>query len=161
MRADMHKIFVERPRRQGFETPDKPRSLFDAEAFPSKVGLRRRVRATKGLKEVSENLVPLYPYLGRQVNRPWGKVYSEIRKSIDVRSAVQAHVLTDIEGHLKFRDVHKVEATVDVPCGPICSHDGHGRRATKEGQLYVNPEDGIIKKARIKACQEARTRARR
>jgi len=51
MRADMHKIFVERPRRQGFETPDKPRSLFDAEAFPSKVGLRRRMRAAKGLKE--------------------------------------------------------------------------------------------------------------
>lgn len=87
MRNDMFKVIVERPRlvnSNGYSSDGRRyRNNEDAPAF---LGMKRGYGRRKWL---NENLAPLQRYLAKQVNRPWGKVYSEIRATIDGRSTVQ------------------------------------------------------------------------
>ena len=94
MRADMHKVIVERERLGGpvkYRRPSREsnRALDD---LPLKEGIRRPHTLTRTRKQLNENLAPLKKYLRRQVGRPWNVVYREISEHLRPTSAVQLHV---------------------------------------------------------------------
>jgi hypothetical protein len=148
MREDMAKIIVERPRLggHGMRRGRVPRDL---ENLPGFVGVRRLVRQRGGDKHLNENLAPLRRFLEGQVNRPWNKVHSEIRERIKPGNTVQEHLLTHVAQFLKT-DVMKAAVSAGAPCGLIDNETGWWRRGTplREGDLYVDPDDGLIKRAR-------------
>jgi hypothetical protein len=149
MREDMDKVIVERPRLGGGRgrSGRPPRDLEDQPRF---LGMRRQAKLTGDFKTLNENLAPLRRYLGRQVGRPWNKVYGEISARIDRSNAVQAHVLTHLD-QMIHRTVWKVAATPAAPCGLMfhrVSFFHGGQQAVDEGDLYVDPDDGLIKRAR-------------
>ena len=142
MRSDMDKVLVERPRKRG-----GPRQLGrparSTEDLPRLLGMRRG-----GTKELNEHLGPLAKYLGRQVGRPWNKVFSEMRAHIKPGSTVQEHVLAHVEQFL-VTEVEKVTPSPESPCGLRRAPSAGWRRWGLDiGQLYVDPDDGIIKRAR-------------
>ncbi len=149
MREDMAKVLVERPREPARSR--KGRTPRDLQDLPRFLGLRRAVKEGGDWKVLNENLAPLRRFLERQVGRPWSKVNSEIRARIDVGNEVQAHVLTHIDNYL-HRNVTKKAPTSDVPCGLAFQRDWRsgGSGAVREGELYVDPDDGLIKRARRK-----------
>lgn len=89
MRADMHKVIVERPRvgGHGVRHGRRPRDLDD---LASKQGMRRPY-ASEG-KDFSDHLKPLERYLRKQVGRPWNKVYSEICEQFGSDSVLHRHL---------------------------------------------------------------------
>jgi hypothetical protein len=105
----MHKVIVERPRehrgwrrRHGTKFPRK--ALRSANPFreldDSTRDLLAKRRYSEDPKFLNENLQPLVRYLGRQVGRPWNKVFSEISEHLCVRSAVQKHVFDHLMQHV-------------------------------------------------------------
>ena len=149
MRDDMFKILVERPRRGG-GWARRGRAPTELDSLPKFLGLKRQVRERGGYKQLNENLAPLRRYLEGQINRPWNKTYSEIRAHIKPGNTVQEHVLTHVDQFLKI-DVVKVPATPLAPCGLVDRVGGwwpHRWAALREGDLYVDPDDGIIKRAK-------------
>lgn len=159
MRSDMDKILVERPRKGGHGTR-KGRLPRDGEPLPRFLGVRRQIKERGDFKSLNENLAPLRRYLERQVNRPWNKVYGEMRAHIDAGNTVQAHVLTHVDLYI-HRTVVKVAPSRSRPCG--LEYQGPSWfgafRRVDEGELYVDPDDGIIKRAR-RRCAAAPRRAR-
>lgn len=141
MRKDMFKVIVERPR---WSVCGKPRVKLrhDPLTDRAKVGVRRFADHQKRrTKELNENLAPLRRYLKRQRGRPWSKVYSEIRATIDARSTVMQHVLEHIEDVIVVR----VSYAKDGTC---LGHNSYGwPRPLHEShqELYVDPKDGVIK----------------
>lgn len=160
MRSDMDKVLVERPRRGGHGAR-KGRLLRDGQPLPRFLGMRRQVKERGDFKSLNENLAPLQRYLDRQVNRPWNKVYSEMRVRIDASNTVQAHVLTHVDQYL-HRTVAKVEPSQEAPCGLMCQGKSWSGvfRAMSEGDLYVDPDDGIIKRARRRCAAASRPAGR-
>lgn len=150
MRFDMDKIIVERPR-VGRYSARKGRALRDGDYARTHLGMGWISDRQAGTKAFNENLSPLKRYLDRQVNRPWSKVYSEIRANIDAGNTVQAHILQHI---YDFITVHPRQVTPSkhAPCG-LAKADfrrlpwGHGIQV---GDLYVDPADGIIKRAKAR-----------
>ncbi len=144
----MDKVLVERPRKGGYSMRRK-RRLPDGEALPKILGVHRDAIERGGDKMLNEYLSPLRRYLAAQVNRPWNKVYSEIRTHIKPGNTVQEHVLTHMEDFL-YQRVRKVEPRADTPCG--LEHQSlrwSGKfQPVQEGKFYVDPDDGIIKRAR-------------
>jgi hypothetical protein len=95
MRDDMFKVIVERPRcvnSNAYKGDGRP--FRNKEDGPTRLGMKKGYSDRKWL---NENLAPLKRFLGKQVNRPWDKVYSEIRESIDSRSTVKQHILQHLE----------------------------------------------------------------
>jgi hypothetical protein len=108
MREDMFKVIVERPRlvnSNGYSRDG--RKFRNNEDAPGRLGMKRGY--TERPKWLNENLAPLKRYLERQVNRPWDKVYGEIRSTIDARSTVKQHILQHI-GDFVAIDTHWVES---------------------------------------------------
>lgn len=156
MRKDMHKLLCERPR-NGHKDRDRDREI-PARRYSQRLELvhgedddgkyvesnspssMKMGKGCGGTKALNENLNPLYRWLDKQVNRPWDKVYSELRKRIDVRSAVQLHIME----HLWDRVERDVEIVDGEACAKMESWEGRWR----SGQLYVNPETGILCKAK-------------
>ena len=141
MRKDMFKVIVERPR---WSVCGKPRVKLrhDPLTDRAKVGVRRFADHQKRrTKELNENLAPLRRYLKKQRGRPWSKVYSEIRATIDARSTVKQHVLEHLEHLIVIR----------VSCGKDGTWLGHGSGGRpwplheSHQELYVDPRDGILK----------------
>jgi hypothetical protein len=142
MRSDMQKIIVERPRwgsampnrKSGRRlSPNHVRSAVEAgEDYDS--GPERASSARRD-KSLNENLAPLRRYLARQIGRPWDKVYSEIRATLDTRSALGLHVMQHIEDFIAIKTM-----TIDgaVYCRRRCS------LAPVEG-MYVHPGSGLIR----------------
>jgi len=105
MRSDMHKVIVERPRmlRSKWKNrktalrlspSQRAQAITDAEDYDSG---HTRASSARHEKHLNENLAPLKRYLRAQVGRPWDKVYSEICRTIDTRSAIGLHVLQHVE----------------------------------------------------------------
>ncbi len=143
MREDMFKVIVERPRlvnSNGYSRDG--RKFRNDEDAPARLGMKRGYSQWKWF---NENLAPLRRYLERQVNRPWDKVYSEIRANIDPRSTVKQHILQHIEDFVAV-DTHWVETPGG---GKIIIR---GRRWPRKDvfleestvRLYVNPRTGIL-----------------
>lgn len=93
MRKDMAKIIVERPRGgdPAWARTGRTRALEDDDGAPYRARMPVRTRPQR-TKMLNENLAPLKRYLGRQVGRPWTKVYAEISENLKPTSTVQQHV---------------------------------------------------------------------
>jgi hypothetical protein len=138
----MQKVMVERPRHGSWQPNYKSGARVQAvhaqfamqwgddfDSGPSRASSGRRN------KHLNENLAPLKRYLSSQVGRPWNKVFSEIRKNLDTRSATGLHIMQ----HL--RQFVTIETTMigDVVCGWHCC----GLHPVKG--LYVHPLTGLLR----------------
>src|SRR5262249_30329908 len=139
MRPDMSKIIVERPRRgsrlrngKSALTLDPCRVADDAYIDPPAPRHSRE-------KSLNENLAPLRRYLESNVGRPWSKVYSEVRATLDSRKATGLHILQ----HL--RDFVAVDTWLD---GRTVMMWGRWSIWTQPVTgLYVHPVPGLLRRA--------------
>ncbi len=82
-----------------------------------------------------------------------------MRARIDSGNTVQAHILTHIDQFIALR-VTKAPVTEKTPCGLIyqgATWDG-AFRPVVERELYVDPDDGIIKRARRRLAAKPRAK---
>lgn len=143
MRDDMFKVIVERPRRVNSNAYSRDgRHFRNQEDAPSMLGMKRGYNDTKWF---NENLAPLQRFLAKQINRPWDKVYSEIRATIDARSTVKHHILQHLED---FVAIHT--RWVETPeGGSVVVREGSWSSeyvdlANCRYQLFVHPCTGIL-----------------
>jgi len=149
MRSDFQKLLCEcyKTGRGGAMTSKHVRKKIknakndeDGSYYSTKVS-RRKIIGWEH-KEFGENLAPLKRFVGKQVGKKWDKVYSEICKHNKKASAVGVHIFQ----HLYDFIIVKCEKHED---GSIHDCDLSYRWRTTElsfGEIYVDPEDGIIKK---------------
>jgi hypothetical protein len=147
MRRDMDKVLVERPRR--FWSAKRQGRTLPHELLPKRLGMSRGAQEAQGEKDLNENLAPLRRYLERQIGRSWNKVYGEMRAHIDPSNTVQAHILTHVDNFLNVVVV-RVAPSGRAPCGLRyqASTWSGPFRPVRERALYVDPDDGLIKRAR-------------
>jgi hypothetical protein len=138
MRSDMAKVIVERPRGRRHAGPyrgsDYPRGTLkprDLESAPLREAMGRGYET----KYLNENLGPLKRYLQSQVGRAWSLVFSEIAAHINVRSAVQKHIVDHI-----YRDLVAISPEPE-------------RRFCRPSKFYVCPRTGVL-------CATVRARPR-
>ncbi len=75
----------------------------DGEPLRALRGGREPMRGPAKTKWLNENLAPLKRFLGKQVGRPWDKVYSEIAENLKPTSTVQQHVRDHIEDFVALK----------------------------------------------------------
>lgn len=145
MREDMAKVIVERPRLVR-SNPIKydGRIYRNSDDTPNRMGMQR---GYANRKSFNENLAPLRRFLESQVNRPWNKVYAEIRAQIDGRSTVQQHILQHLE---QFVEIH---TKWDEERQLILVHHRSWRSVPLDlrdssVELYVDPRSGLLLKNR-------------
>jgi hypothetical protein len=161
MRKDMAKKLCERPRvGSGYERAQKGRMKIrvqDLDVYEEEDGTvmmdtdegeiaRPMSRRRYGNKELNENLKPLYRFVDAQVNRPWDKVYSEIREHVRVDSAVQLHILQHLDFYVEGQNGGLYE---DEETKRIYREDTSILRRGSElmpGDLYVHPRTGILRR---------------
>lgn len=162
MRDDMAKLIVERPRLGGNRGRKgrQPTTLEKMDERPSKAGMKRAVKESGDWKQLNENLAPLYRFLRGTVGRRWDSVYSELRQFVKPGNTVQEHILTHV-GDVMHEKVKIVPATPDCPTGVIDTGTRRWwtNRGLRAGELYVDPSDNIVKKARNKATPRVVKRA--
>lgn len=147
MRDDIAKVLVTRPRVRGGHGR-KGRQL-DHEDQPQREGMKEH---KGGTKELNEYLSPLKRFVHSQLGRPWDKVFSEISERIVPGNTVQEHILLHLYQYIHVKVV-KVPVTEKFPCGlksknAMSRWRGGYMTPVGEGELYVDPDDGIIKKAK-------------
>lgn len=160
MREDMFKVIVERPRlvhSNGYSRDG--RKFRNDENAPGRLGMTRGY--VQRPKSFNENLAPLKRYLEKQVNRPWDKVYGEIRATIDARSTVKQHILQHI-GDFVAIDTYWVE----TPEGGQVIVRGRWPRGDVPiedamVELFVHPRTGILLRNRRFVSWDRRTRQAR
>src|SRR5580700_1309139 len=146
MRSDMHKVIVERPRMlrsewtnrktalrlNGIQLAEAIRDGDDYDGGPT------RASSSRHEKDLNENLAPLRRYLEKQAGRPWDKVYSEICKTIDTRSAIGLHVLQHINDF--------VATNVFIENGVVYRRSY--RHIWPVRDLYVHPTTGLLRRVK-------------
>lgn len=160
MREDMFKVIVERPRlvnSNGYSRDG--RKFRNDEHAPGRLGMKRGY--VQRPKWLNENLAPLKRYLEKQVNRPWDKVYGEIRATIDARSTVKQHILQHI-GDFVAIDTHWVE-TSDGGQVIVRGRWPRGDVPIEEVmvELFVHPRTGILLRNRRFVSWDRRARQAR
>lgn len=139
MRADMHKVVVERERHGSTRTNRKwgKRLAFvpdaDYDDQPKFVSSGRRRQYGFDCKSFSDVLGPLKSFLHSKVGRPWDKVYSELRRGLDVRKVTGRHIFD----HLEFM----VETDCSVGADRK-AYTGDGRY--RVDGFYVHPKTGLL-----------------
>jgi hypothetical protein len=157
MRSDMQKVIVERPR-YGSARPNRksggrlhPAQVRSAiESAEDYDGGPTRASSARHDKSLNENLAPLRRYLAGQVGRPWNKVYGEIRRTLDTRSAIGLHVLQHLEDFVTVNTV--------VRGGVVYGRRRWSPFAPVKG-LYVHPVTGLLRTA--KSGRKAKMSSRR
>lgn len=158
MRRDMAKLIVERPRHEdGWGRTKGRRAQTPHELQQAFEGIKEQKGGTKSL---NENLAPLRRFIKKQVNRPWNKVFSELNEFIKPGNTVQEHVLSHLHDFIAIK-VTRVPLSEKFPCGlrQVQARYG-GLNPVRAGDLYVDPDDNIIKvaKARIFFAKPARSK---
>jgi hypothetical protein len=144
MREDMSKVVIERPR-WGHSLPSSKTRLRirhydpekDYEDLPKRVSgsCSKYIRA-EILKGFSDFLSPLRRFLRANVGRPWDKVYSEMKESLDDRKVTGRHVFEHVD--------------MDVEMHPLIGDDGKLYKMAQNGRLhpiyefYVDPRTGLL-----------------
>ena len=142
----MHKVIVERPRLLRARWKNKKTALRlthqqssqAADAAEDYDSGPRRASSRRHEKWLNENLAPLRRYLMRQVGRPWDKVYGEIRKTIDTRSAIGLHVLQHLEDYVATDAFTKDGVVFEFTWSSPAPVSG----------LYVHPKTGLLRFAK-------------
>lgn len=155
MREDMDKVIVERPR-GGAGWARKGRPGRDLENLPLHENGKHRQRS----KFLSENLAPLQRFIAAQAGRPWDKVYSEIRERVKPGNTVQEHVLTHIPDLIAMH-AERVDPSEEYPCGLGNPSQYNQRlRPLLVGEPYVDPDTGLVQKAKRKIAVSRKKAAR-
>lgn len=173
MRKDMSKVIVERPRLgrawAKVRPPGRSAALEDEDGEPlravkpARTPKRTKTQKTKGL---NENLAPLRRYLGKQVGRPWNKVFSEISEHLKPTSTVQQHVRDHIDDFVAVQTRMRAGKVV------VTGKWGGERPLDQDYRRYfVHPRTGLLrdnphykswsKRVRDKREADARERAAR
>ena len=101
------------------------------------------------IRDRNENLAPLKRYLHKQVGRRWDDVFSEICQRLDTGSTVKMHVREHLDD---FVDRH-VRRKSDGELWTSQGWGGETKLIDQWVELYVDPDDGIIKETR-KLCKK-------
>lgn len=143
MRADMHKVIVERPR--WTPGPDKRarRANLSDELLPKFEGVKRPHSCRKGQRDL---LGPLRRWLEAQVGRHWNDIYREACAVIHPDNYVRLHVKTHLLEFVQrntFMHTGEVSYLDTGPRGgikPVLSETFFRR------VFYVHPESGRLEK---------------
>ena len=156
MRSDMAKLIVTRPRVGGNGNVGRMfrqanRSFDD---LPTKESMRKKHRRNYNGKEFSDYLAPIKRFIEGTVGRPWDKVYSEICQQLPGDNTIQQHVFLHIDQYIAIK---VIRCSLSESNTGLVAHDAlggarnyGGRSRIRPGQLYVDPDDGIIKRAKIR-----------
>lgn len=145
MRQDMGKVITERARRGSSRPSLKTGCSIRWNGFDGDYEHPRRQSASQGRqygwdgREFTDVLGPLRKWLGKQVGRPWNKVYSEICQVIDKRKVTHAHVLDHLFNWVcrnPFRDTNGVW------------REAGGLYSSPE--FIVHPRTGLLVRPRVK-----------
>lgn len=139
MRADMHKVVVERERggshwksrKWGKRLTFVPDS--DYAEQPKSVSSARKRQYGYESKWFTDVLGPLKGFLRSNVGRPWNKVYSELRQGLDVRKVTGRHIFEHLE-HMVVRDCW-IGSDRRVYARP---------RGWQVTGFYVHPKSGLL-----------------
>jgi hypothetical protein len=140
----MHKVVIERPRRNPGPGKQRRRGNLPLELLPTFEGIKRPHIRRKGLTDL---LGPLKRWLQSQVGRPWNDVYSEACAVIKPDSIIRLHVKTHL---LQFVQRHTF-----MNEGQVCFLDTSRRggivQVSKMGRcrnfFFVHPETGLLHEA--------------
>ena len=139
MRADMHKVVVERPRYGSRRTNRKwgQRLAFvpecDYDDQPKFASSARGRQYSCDHKSFSDVLGPLEGFLRSNIGRPWDKVFSELREGLDVRKVTGRHIFEHLEWMVE----------TDCWIGPDRKVYSRGRNWWTGG-FYVHPRTGVL-----------------
>ena len=141
MRADMSKKLVERPR-WGRQAPNgtvtRERQAVDLDALPR----RSRMRPNHGSRaHPSENFAPLLRFLRTRCGTHWDAVYSELRQSLDLRSATQIHIFEHLYDFVALHALIEDGVIYDV------GRTWRGRqKLRRDGRsFFVHPKSGLLR----------------
>ncbi|MEO6918123.1 MAG: hypothetical protein ABI171_03650 [Collimonas sp.] len=148
MREDMFKVIVERPRcphSNSYKGDARP--FRNSEERPARIGMKDGYGYRKYL---NENLAPLKRFLEQQVNRPWNKVYSEIRSAIDARSTVKQHILQHLDNFVAIQTRWEASGTSGRVLLRRSSWSGrYVELAESQAEMFVHPLTGILLRNRF------------
>lgn len=148
MREDMFKVIIERPR-WGSRHATKSKLRYDKCEGRSRVTGRRLVTEAGYTKSLNENLAPLKRYLHKQVGRRWDDVFSEICQHLDTGSTVKMHVREHLDDFVDRHARRKSDGELWTSQG----WGGETKVIDRWVELYVDPDDGVIKETR-KLCKK-------
>ena len=139
MRADMHKVVVERERgrstwrnrKWGKRLPFVADAEYDDQ--PKFVSSARRRQYGSDCKWFTDVLGPLEGFLRSNLGRPWDKVHSELRQGLDVRKVTGRHIFDHLE--------HMVETDCWIGDDRRVYARPRGYEVTG---FYVRPRTGIL-----------------
>ena len=94
---------------------------------------------------LNEHLRPLERYLMKQIGRPWDKVYAEIRRGIDTRSAIGLHVLQHVPDYVFINT--RIDAN-----GKVVGTSRYGVDEPVWG-MYVHPRTGLLRYAKSRRAR--------
>ena len=153
MREDMFKVIVERPRLVNSNSySGDGRPYRNREDGPSHLGMKAGYDKRKWL---NENLRPLQRFLEQQVGRPWDKVYSEIRATIDPRNTVKQHILQHLDNFVAIQTRWEADADGDQVLLKRWNGSYVGI-AESDIELFVHPRTGILLRNRHYDSRAAR-----
>jgi hypothetical protein len=123
MRADMHKVVVERERHGSTRRNRKwgQRLAFvrdaDYDDQPKFVSSARGRQYSNDHKWFSDVLGPLEGFLRSNLGRPWDKVFSELRQGLDVRKVTGRHIFDHLKWMVETDCSIGADGEVQAPLG--------------------------------------------
>ena len=139
MRADMHKVVVERERhgstgknrKWGQRLAFVPDTDYDDQ--PKFVSSARGRQYSNNHKWFTDVLGPLEGFLRSNLGRPWDKVFSELRQGLDVRKVTGRHIFDHLE------------SMVETDCWIGTDRKVYTRpRGWEVNGFYVHPRTGLL-----------------
>ncbi|WP_143751306.1 hypothetical protein [Collimonas sp. PA-H2] len=113
-------------------------------------------------KYLNENLAPLKRFLEQQVNRPWDKVYSEIRAAIDARNTVKQHILQHLDNFVAIETRWEGDRKEGRVLARYTNWSGrYVELAESQAEMFVHPLTGILLHNRLRARFKAERNGKR
>jgi hypothetical protein len=139
MRRDMHKLLVEEPRYPPLGNPKGRRPPRDPEDWPRHEGMGRPHALSGATRNFGDHLAPLRRYLGKQVGRPWNKVYGEICADLRAGAVLHDHVRNHVRD---FVALHVAMTGDGLPVAREARF--RGERAPVTQPFFVHPRSGRL-----------------
>lgn len=137
MRDDLNKVVGEayRTGRGSMTKPGRPARNVDD--VPTRQGIGKPYLATwYGQKERRDHGAPVRRYLEKQVGRPWGVIYSELRSAYDARSFINQRVFEIVDRLVTQKNLFVVG-------GKVLEKSAWCPPSEVQG-LYVHPITGLL-----------------
>lgn len=157
----------DKPKRPYRETGDGPRDRPPHKVRrppPAKPAAERLVhkgpaRLDLDLAAAARDAEVLRRHLEAQADRRWERVYAELSALIGADDALKEQVLEKLD-EVIARQVERVPPSERFPCGLRRAGREGFRLRLREGDLYVDPKSGVIRRAKRRE-QRAPARVRK